>query len=109
MAMILCDKPGKQPCIFASQHFVNAVHDKEELKEKLYVLVLNLPIGVGYHWVDEDFLLENKILIYEDIGKVIINDEEQAFEIFAKLVPVCRECYIKFLQRNNLCRPHQVE
>jgi hypothetical protein len=107
MAVILCDKHGKQICVFASKRFVDAVYGKVLLNDELYTIELNLPFGKGIHWVDSSFILENKIPIKEFSKKVFIEDEEDAFEIFSNLAPVCQECYVEYLIQQGLCRPQE--
>jgi hypothetical protein len=105
LAVILCAKHGKQICVFASRYFVDAVYEKVTFTSELYVLELNLPFGKGVHWVDKNFILENKIPIKKNSKRFYVANEEKAFEIYLNLAPVCQQCYIEYIEKQGLCRP----
>ncbi len=106
MALIICEKHGRQACVFASPHFVKTIGDGNKISKNIIVLELNLMEGQGFHWVDESFLKENNIQSEICNLRITIGDQDKAFDIFCNLSPVCIKCYEEYLQQHELQRPH---
>ena len=106
MALIICEKHGRQACVFASPHFVEAIGDEKKISKNPIVLVLNLMGDQGFHWVDEIFLKENNIQSEINNMRITIDDQDKAFDVFCNLSPVCIKCYEEYLQQHELQRPH---
>lgn len=106
MAVILCEKHGKQPCAFASQAVVNAILQNLPPNGWVVFKVDSIDDRTTYHWVDADFFGDDQDI---KLGKVVhIENEEVAWDLTMKLVPVCRECYADYLRQHGLPYPHDV-
>lgn len=106
MAVILCEKHGKQPCAFASQSVVDAILRNLPPNKWLVFKVDSIDDRTTYHWVDANFFGDVQNIKLDKV--VHIGNEEAAWELAMKLVPVCRECYKDYLQQYGLPYPYDV-
>jgi hypothetical protein len=108
MAVILCNKHGRQYCVFASPYFVSLIETATKPKKKLLAVKLELMGEPGFFWCDEDFAMSLPTQangIDRTSEQMHVRDEEIAFDVFSKLMPVCVKCYEEYLEQNRLSRP----
>ena len=108
MAVILCNKHGRQHCVFASPYFSSLVETDTKPIKKLLAVKLDLMGEPGFFWCDEDFVMSFPIQANAINGEsecMHVRDEEIAFEAFLKLIPICIKCYEKYLEKNGLRKP----
>jgi hypothetical protein len=105
MAVIVCPLHGRQYCVFCSSGVAAAVADDTDPDRQLFALRLRLFGENGIFWVDEGFLTANALDQLREGGKVVVTDEDRAFDLYMQLPPVCVRCYEEYLERHHLTRP----
>ncbi len=109
MAIIQCEKHGLQHVAFTSLYIQLLIINNRAIDEELVLVKLYTDIfeSYTYFWSNLEFLdslgvdyrREPSFMVIDGLG------EERSFEVSARTVPVCIECYNEFAQRNNLVFP----
>ena len=102
MGAIECEKHGIQILSFVSPKIANCIRKGDEPKFPILKIILNLNDKKSIFYVDEDFA-NNVCREYRlDTKEIVLQSEEDSFEVFCSLEGVCEMCFEDFIKAHKL-------
>jgi hypothetical protein len=107
VAVIICERHGRQYCVFAAPRVAELIGASVPPDTKLLPVRLELMGEPGFFWCDEEFIRSFPAGTPPtdwSLESVHVRDEDLAFDIYLKLPPICIKCFEEYLGQNGLRR-----
>jgi hypothetical protein len=103
MGVIQCQKHGNQILSFVSPKIAAYVRNGLALEFPISKIILNLDDGKkSTFFVDDDFAKNVCREYHLDLKKIVLESEEDSFEVFCSLEGVCEICLENFVRAREL-------